>query len=101
MVLRYRETPLAVLRSVAGGRFPPVDVGYVDSAVTYQLPQRARFGSGRGAGRSSSGLGHGGGYTTCTCYACDQTVYRPLLNNDCTRLDGPCGSPPNVADAYL
>ena len=34
-------------------------------------------------------LGHGGGHTTWTCRACDQTVYGPPLNTHCTTLAGP------------
>src|SRR6476619_385625 len=33
-------------------------------------------------------LGHGGGHTTWTCRACDQTVYGPPLNTHCTALEG-------------
>jgi hypothetical protein len=34
-------------------------------------------------------LGHGGGHTTWTCRAWDQTVFGPPLNIHCTALDGP------------
>ena len=32
---------------------------------------------------------HGGGHTTWTCRACDQTVFGPPLNKHCHTLDGP------------
>jgi hypothetical protein len=34
-------------------------------------------------------LGHGGGHTTWTCRACDETVYGPPINTHCTALEGP------------
>lgn len=47
------------------------------------------FGAGKALVGYQACLGHGGGHTTWTCRACDQTVYGPPLNTHCTMLEGP------------
>jgi hypothetical protein len=55
-------------------------------------PTRCPNGHPLGAGQVLVGhqacLGHGGGHTTWTCRACDETVYGPPLNTHCTCLEG-------------
>lgn len=59
-------------------------------------PQRCPNGHDLGPGRVLVGhvacMGHGGGgHTTWTCQACDETVYGPPLNTHCQVHTGPDG----------
>jgi hypothetical protein len=64
-----------------------------DAKWMVRLPQHCANGRTLGPNQVLAGhvacLGHGGGHTTWTCRAWDETVYGPPLNTHCTTLDGP------------